>query len=154
VIATKRTLTPKPPTVDELGPPEFLASLLPRSDFVVLCLASVPSTENIIGEQELRSMRKSAYLINLTGGKAIEEELLIRALQERWIAGAALDAFARQPLPGDSELWRLPNVIISPRIGGVTEQKWPPLLPIFAENLKRFVAGEPLRNLVDKELGY
>lgn len=154
VIATKRTVTPKPPTVDELGPPEFLAALLPQSDFVVLSLASVPSTENIIGEQELRSMRKSAYLINLTGGKAIEEQLLIRALKERWIAGAALDAFARQPLPDDSELWRLPNVIISPRIGGVTEQKWAPLLPIFTENLKRFVAGEPLRNLVDKELGY
>ena len=154
VIATKRTLTPKPPTVDELGPPEFLAALLPQSDFVVLSLASVPSTENILREQELRSMRKSAYLINLTGGKTIEEQLLIRALKQRWIAGAALDAFARQPLPADSELWRLPNVIISPRIGGVTEQKWAPLLPIFTENLKRFVAGEPLSNVVNKELGY
>ena len=154
VIAAKRTLTPKPLAVDELGPPEFLSVLLPQADFVVLCLASVPSTENIIGERELRSMKKSAYLINLTGGKTIEEGLLIRALKERWIAGAALDAFWRQPLPEDSELWRLPNVIISPRIGGLTEQKWPPLLPIFAENLRRFIAGEPLRNLVDKKLGY
>ncbi len=154
VIAAKRTLTPKPFTVDELGPPEFLSALLPQADFVVLCLASVASTEKIIGERDLRSMKKSAYLINLTGGKTIEEGLLIRALKERWIAGAALDAFWRQPLPEDSELWRLPNVIISPRIGGLTEQKWPPLLPIFAENLRRFIAGEPLRNLVDKELGY
>jgi phosphoglycerate dehydrogenase-like enzyme len=79
---------------------------------------------------------------------------LVQALKENWIAGAALDAFARQPLPEDSELWDLPNVIISPRIGGLTEQKWVPLLPIFVDNLKRFLASEPLHNVVDKELGY
>jgi phosphoglycerate dehydrogenase-like enzyme len=154
VIATKRTATPKPEYVDELGTPEFLPRLLSESDFVVLLLASVPSTFNILGEKELRAMKKSAYLINLSGGLAVEEKLLVRALKEKWIAGAALDAFARQPLPEDSELWDLPNVIISPRIGGLTEQKWEPLLPIFVDNLKRFLSGEPLRNLVDKELGY
>jgi phosphoglycerate dehydrogenase-like enzyme len=154
VIATKRTATPKPESVDELGTPEFLPRLLSESDFVVLLLASVPSTANILGEHELRSMKKSAYLINLTGGQAVQERLLVQALKENWIAGAALDAFARQPLPQDSELWSLPNVIISPRIGGLTEQKWAPLLPIFVDNLKRFLAGEPLRNAVDKELGY
>ena len=154
VIATKRTPTPKPDYVDELGTPEFLPQLLSESDFVVLLLASIPSTVNILGAKELRSMKKSAYLINLTGGKAIEEKLLVLALKENWIAGAALDAFARQPLPEDSELWNLPNVIISPRIGGLTEQKWSPLLPIFVDNLKRFLAGESLRNLVNKDLGY
>ena len=120
----------------------------------MLSLAAIPSTNNIIGENDLRAMKKSAYLINLTGGRAIDEQLLVRALKEKWIAGAALDAFARQPLPEDSELWRLPNVIISPRIGGLTAQKWSLLLPIFVDNLKRFVTGEPLRNVVDKELGY
>ena len=65
-----------------------------------------------------------------------------------------LDAFARQPVPEDSELWSLSNVIISPRIGGLTEEKWSLLLPIFVENLKCFVANEPLLNLVDKDLGY
>jgi phosphoglycerate dehydrogenase-like enzyme len=154
VIATKRTLIPKPDYVDELGGPELLPRLLSQSDFVVLLLASVPSTFNIIGEHELRMMKPSAYLINLTGGRAIEEKLLVRALKERWIAGAALDAFAKQPLPEDSELWNLPNVIITPRIAGITSQKWPALLPIFQDNLRRFIAGEPLRNLVDKELGY
>jgi phosphoglycerate dehydrogenase-like enzyme len=154
VIATKRTVTTKPETVDELGAADFLLALLAQSDFVVLCLASIPSTDNIIGERELRSMKQSAYLINLTGGKVIEESLLVRALREKWIAGAALDALPRQPLPEDSELWHLPNVIISPRIGGLIARKWPLLLPIFADNLRRFLAGEPLRNLVDKELGY
>jgi phosphoglycerate dehydrogenase-like enzyme len=154
VIATKRLAATKPDYVDELGTPEFLRPLLSQSDFVVLLLASVPSTCNMLGERELRSMKKNAYLINLTGGRAVEEKLLVQALKEGWIAGAALDAFARQPLPEDSELWGLSNVIITPRIGGLTEQKWAPLLPIFVDNLKRFIAGEPLRNLVDKELGY
>jgi phosphoglycerate dehydrogenase-like enzyme len=154
VIATKRTVASKPPYVDELGPPEYLAKLLPEADFVVLCLASVPATEGILGEKELRSMKKSAYLINLTGARAVEEEHLVRALQEGWIAGAALDALPRQPLPEDSELWGLPNVIISPRIGGATAQRWDLLLPIFIDNLKRFAAGEELHNLVDKETGY
>ena len=154
VIATKRTPIEKPEYVDELGGPELLPHLLSQSDFVVLLLASVPSTFNIIGEKELRLMKKSAYLINLTGGRAIDEQLLVRALKERWVAGAVLDAFARQPLPADSELWDLPNVMITPRIAGITSQKWPALLPIFQENLRRFLAGEPLRNVVNKELGY
>ena len=101
VVATKRTAAPKPDYVDVLGTPDFLPRLLTESDFVVLLLASVPSTFNIIGENELRMMKRSAYLINLTGGRAIEETLLVRALKEGWIAGAALDAFARQPLPED-----------------------------------------------------
>ena len=154
VIATKRTAVEKPDYVDELGAPDFLPALLSQSDYVVFLLASVPSTLNIIGERDLRLMKKSAYLINLTGGRAIEETLLVRALKESWIAGAALDAFARQPLPQDSELWSLPNVIITPRIAGITSQKWPALVPIFTDNLQRFIAGQPLRNLVDKELGY
>jgi phosphoglycerate dehydrogenase-like enzyme len=154
VIATKRTVTTKPEFVDKLASPEYLPMLLAQSDFVVLCLASIPSTENIMGETELRAMKKSSYLINLTGGNAIRETLLVRALKEGWIAGAALDAFPRQPLPADSELWSLPNVIISPRIGGIPAQKWSLLLPIFIDNLKRFLAGEPLHNVVDKELGY
>jgi phosphoglycerate dehydrogenase-like enzyme len=154
VLATKRTVASKPTCVDEIGPPEFLPVLLPQSDFVVLCLASVPSTEKMLGEKELRSMKKSAYLINLTGGRAVQEAPLIRALKEGWIAGAALDAFAEQPLPPDSELWGLPNVIISPRIGGVTANRWDLLMPIFTDNLKRFLNAQPLRNLVDKERGY
>ncbi len=154
VVATKRNVEVKPDYVDELGGPDFLPQLLPQADFLVLCLASVPSTERILGEKELRAMKRSAYLINLTGGKAIEETLLVRALREKWIAGAALDAFARQPLSPDSELWDLPNVMISARVAGAAAQKWELLIPIFAENLRRFLAGEKLLNLVDKERGY
>jgi phosphoglycerate dehydrogenase-like enzyme len=154
VLATKRTPGAKPDYVDELGGPDFLPRMLPQADFLVLCLASIPSTADIIGEKELRSMKKSAYLINLTGGKAIDEKLLTRALKEMWIAGAALDAFAKQPLSQDSELWNLPNVMITARIAGAAAQKWDLVLPIFKDNLKRFLAGAKLRNLVDKDLGY
>ncbi len=154
VLATKRNLGDKPNFVDELGGPDFLPALMARSDYVVLLLASVPSTFNIIGEKELRAMKPNAYLINLTGGRAVEERLLICALKEKWFAGAVLDAFAKQPLPQDSELWSLPNVIITPRIAGIASRKWPAVLPVFKDNLRRFTAGETLRNVVNKELGY
>lgn len=154
VLATKRTVDGKPDYVDELGGPDFLSQMLPQVDFLVLCLASVASTNGMIGEKELRSMKKSAYLINLTGGKAIDEKLIARALREKWIAGAAVDAFAKQPLSPESELWDAPNVMITARIAGAAAQKWDLMLPIFKDNLKRFIAGENLRNLVDKELGY
>ncbi len=154
VVATKRTAADKPAFIDGLGGPEFLPRLLEQADFVVVSLASIPSTEKMIGEKELRTMKSSAYLINLTGGKAVEEKALIRALKEKWIAGAALDAFAKQPLPAESELWSLPNVMISARAAGATAQKWELMIPIFAENLRRFTTGMPLKNVVDKELGY
>jgi len=154
VVATKRKPGAKPEYVDELGSPEFLPVLLAQADFVVVCLPSVPATDRILGEKELRSMKRSAYLINLTAGRAVEEKLLVKALKEGWIAGAALDAFAKQPLSPDSELWDLPNVIISPRVGGATGNRWDLLMPIFTDNLKRFMAGQPLQNFVDKERGY
>ena len=154
VLATKRTSGAKPDFVDELGAPDFLPELMMQADFVVLLLASVPSTFDLIGEKELRAMKPSAYFINLTGGRAVEEKLLVRALKEKWFAGAVLDAFATQPLPQGSDLWTLDNVIITPRIAGITSEKWPAVLPVFKENLRRFVNGEPLNNTVDKELGY
>jgi D-2-hydroxyacid dehydrogenase (NADP+) len=154
VLATKRTVHGKPDYVDELGGPDFLPQMLPQVDFLVLCLASVPATIGLIGEKELHLMKKSAYLINLTGGKVIDEKLMARALEEHWIAGAALDAFAKQPLPPESELWDAPNVMITARIAGAAAQKWDLVLPIFSDNLRCFLAGESLRNVVDKERGY
>ena len=154
VIATKRQATDTPPYVDELGTPDFLPALLCQSDFVVISLASIPSTENILGESELRTMKKSAFLINLTGGKAIQEDLLVRALKERWFAGAALDTLPSRSIAADSELWSLPNVMLSFGTGGFTTRKWDDVLPIFVQNLRRFLDGKPLVNAIDKQLGY
>ena len=153
VIANKRTPGSKPDFVDELGTPEYLPKLLSQSDFVVMCIPSIPSCERMLGEKEFRSMKKSAFLINLTGGRVPEERALVKALREGWIAGAILNAVPLQPLPKNSELWVLPNVTITPRLSG-SGHRWDLLVPIFRENLKRFMSGEPLRNLVNKELGY
>ena len=153
VIASKRTPGIKPEFVDELGTPDYLRKLLSQSDFVVLSLPSIRSCDGMLGEQEFRSRKKSAYLINLTGGRVPEEGALIKALRAGWIAGAVLNALPQQPPPMDSELWGLPNVTITPRLSG-SGHRWDLLVPIFQENLKRFISGEPLRNLVNKELGY
>jgi phosphoglycerate dehydrogenase-like enzyme len=153
VIATKRRVEIKPDYVDELGPPDYLPTLLSSSDFVVACVAGVPSTDGMLGEKEFRAMKRSAYFINLTSGKIAEEKVLVRALKEGWIRGAILNALPQEPLPQDSELWSLPNVTLCGRLPGGSQQ-WDVLMPIFTGNLKRFISGEPLRNLIDKKLGY
>ena len=153
VLGLKKMPAAKPDFVDELWASERLKDLLLQSDFLVITLPSTPALFGIIGLEELRLMKKSAYLINLTGGKAIKEEHLVQAFREKWIAGAVLDALPRQPLPPDSELWRLPNVIITPRIAGFTPKRWQRLIPIFQDNLRNFISGEPIP-LINKELGY
>jgi phosphoglycerate dehydrogenase-like enzyme len=154
VLATKRQASNRPAYVDELGTPEFLPALLSQSDFVVISLASIHSTENMLGERELRSLKKTAFLINLTGARVIQEAVLIRALKEGWFAGAALDTFSRRPIPEDSELWNMPNVTMTFGIGGFSARKWDELLPIFTQNLRLFLEGKKLLNAVDKQLGY
>ena len=152
VLGVKRVPAAKPDFVDELWTTDRLRDLLTQSDFLVITLPSTPSLFGILGREELRLMKKSAYLINLTGGKAIKEEHLTQALREKWIAGALLDALPRQPLPPDSELWHLDNVIITPRIAGFTPKRWQRLIPVFQNNLKRFLSGEPIP-LINKDLG-
>jgi phosphoglycerate dehydrogenase-like enzyme len=152
VLGVKRIAVPKPEFVDELWTPERLGDLLAQSDFLVITLSSTPTVFGLLGLEELKLMKKTAYLINLTGGKVIKEEHLLRGLKERWMAGAVLDALPRQPLPPDSELWSLPNVIVTPRIAGFTPKRWQRLIPVFQSNLKKFLSGEPIP-LINKELG-
>ena len=134
--------------VDELVPPERLPDLLARSDFVVLALPLTAETERLIGERELRAMRPQAWLINVSRGRVVQEEALVRALKEGWIGGACLDVFEEEPLPKESELWSLSNVVVTPHNSG-----WSPLnlergTEVFLDNLRRFVSGRPLRNRV------
>lgn len=154
VLATKATPTPPPPFVAELGPPEALHAFLPRADFVVLCLPEAPAFERYLSEPELRLMRPTAYLINLSPKRGLDEALLVRALTERWIAGAALDALPHEPLPPDSALWDLPNALITPRIAQAAEPPWALRLPVFEDNLRRFLAGDELINAIDKARGH
>lgn len=140
--------------VDEMLPPSALHDMLAQSDYVVIALPHTRETERIFGERELRAMKPTAHLINVGRGSVVDEPVLVRALTEGWIAGAGLDVFAREPLPPESKLWDLPNAYITPHVAGNLLGSEPRLVALFCENLRRYMAGEPLKNLVDKELGY
>jgi D-2-hydroxyacid dehydrogenase (NADP+) len=140
--------------VDILLPREQLPRLLSESDFVVLSLPFTSETNKLIGEKELRTMKPTAYLINIARGSIVDEEALIRALDEQWIAGAGLDVFATEPLPADSRLWDFPNVIFSPHIAGGMEDYNIRATELFCENLRRYLSGKNLLNVIDKKKGY
>jgi phosphoglycerate dehydrogenase-like enzyme len=127
---------------------EFLAA----SDYVVMVTPLTPETRGMLGEPELHAMRSEAWLVNLGRGSLIQEPALVRALQERWIAGAVLDVFAEEPLPAEHPFWGMTNVVVTPHISGpsVPEE----IAPIFNENLRRFLGGRPLRGRVDIRRGY
>jgi len=156
VLATRRTVSDgeKDPDVDELYPIEQLQELLRLSDYVVLAVPLTQETEKLIGEAELRAMRPNAYLVNVARGRVVDEEALIRALQERWIAGAGLDVTEEEPLPANSPLYSMPNVILTPHISGLSVHYDKRLTGLFADNLHRYRSGQPLRNQYNPERGY
>jgi len=154
VLAIKRSPSATPPDVDLLLSPGHLYDLLRDSDFVVLAVPLTGETRHLIDEAALRAMKASAYLVNVSRGGVVAEGTLARALSERWIAGAALDVFEREPLPADSPLWDLSNVLITPHNAGRTERYNERLASLFADNLRRYLAGRPLANVVDLTRGY
>ena len=99
-------------------------------------------------------MRKSAYLINIARGAIVDENALLTALREEWIAGAGLDTFALEPLPPESPFWSLPNVFITPHCSALTPQLYDRIVALFIDNLTRYQNGKPLRNIVNKNAGY
>ena len=142
------------PDVDQLYPFDKLDEMLGQCDYVVIATPLTDRTEKMIGEAELRAMKSNTYLVNIGRGGVIDEEALIRALHEGWIAGAGLDVTTQEPLPPESPLYDLPNVILTPHISGATEFYEARLADIFADNLRRYRAGQPLRNLYDPRRGY
>ena len=99
-------------------------------------------------------MKSSAYIINIGRGRLIDEEALIRALDEKWIAGAGLDVTATEPLPKESRLWDFDNVILSPHVAGGMEDYMMRATELFCENLRRYLNGKRLRNVIDRKKGY
>ena len=156
VVATRRSArrVARARYVDILLPREQLTRLLSESDFVVISLPFTSETNKLIGEKELRTMKPTAYLINIARGSIVDEEALIRALDEHWLAGAGLDVFATEPLPPDSRLWELPNVIFSPHIAGGMEDYNVRATELFCENLRRYLSGKNLLNVINKKTGY
>lgn len=153
VIGTKKNPEPVP-NVEKVYAAEDLHQALGEADFVVLIAALTPETAAMIGRKELEAMKPDAYLINVARGAMVIEEDLIEALQNQTIAGAALDVFATEPLPPESPLWKLENVIITPHIAGVRPDYLAAASQLFCDNLERYLVGEPLLNLVDREKGY
>jgi D-2-hydroxyacid dehydrogenase (NADP+) len=154
VQGVRRNWASSVPGVAAMFAPERLIDLLPEADFVVLTVPLSRATQGMIGERELRAMKPSAYLVNIGRGGTVQGEALVRALQEGWIAGAALDVFAQEPLPPGSPLWGMGNVIITAHYAGSTPHYHERAMAIFLDNLRRYRAGEPLRNVVDKQAGY
>ena len=139
---------------EELYPPEKLREMLAQCDFVVVAAPLTPETRHLIGRGELAAMKPTAYLINIARGGLVDEAALVEALNEGRIAGAALDTFEREPLPPESPLWDMPNVIITPHVAGATARYFDRITELFAENLRRYLRGQRLLNVVDKKLGY
>jgi phosphoglycerate dehydrogenase-like enzyme len=158
IVATRRRpdWAANDPILDKAFRLDDLRSMLAECDVVVLAAPSTPETFHIIGEAELRSMKKSAILVNVGRGVLVDEPQLIRALQEGWIAAAALDVFEKEPLPDGHPFWTMENVLLSPHCTDRT--KYPDWLVLtaqqFVDNFERYLKGEPLQHAVDKKAGY
>ena len=154
VLAVRENPSKGSDGADAIFSPTQLDDVLPQADYVLLCTPVTPATTGIIGASRLSKMKPDAYLINVARGPLIDEAALLDALKHRRIAGAALDVFVEEPLPPDSPFWLLDNILITPHTAAVTERLWERHYRLIAENLKRFLAGEPLLNEVDKTRGY
>ncbi|HLE58764.1 MAG TPA: D-2-hydroxyacid dehydrogenase [Candidatus Limnocylindria bacterium] len=138
----------------ELIPSDQLDSLLRTSDIAIIAAPLTEETAGLIGAPQLQAMPEHAWLINIARGRLIDETALRRALEAGWIAGAVLDVFNEEPLPGDSPLYDTPNLIITPHTSWSSDRVTDRSLELFLANLRRFAAGEPLDNVVDLEAGY
>ena len=154
VAAVKRDPARGADCADRVYSPQQLPLLLQESDYVVLAAPDTLETRHLIGEAALRHMKPTAFLINVARGSLVDTEALVRALEAGTIAGAALDVTDPEPLPPEHPLWKLPNVIIIPHLAGATDRYWQRQTELLQENLRRYLAGEPLLNLVDKKRGY
>jgi phosphoglycerate dehydrogenase-like enzyme len=139
---------------DEVYSPGQLDEVLPQADYVLLCTPVTPATTGLMNAARLGKMKRDAYLINVARGPLIDEPALLDALQKRTIAGAALDVFNEEPLPASSPFWSLDNILITPHTAAVTERLWERHYRLIVDNMKRFLAGEPLMSQVDKKRGY
>ena len=156
VVASRRTVAAgaTDPDCDEILPYSNLARLLSESDFLVLALPLTTETRHLIGAAELAKMKPTASIINIARGEIIDQGALVTALTTGVIASAALDVFDPEPLPAESPLWDMPNVIVTPHISGAVEGYGHKATEMFIANLKRYLAGEALAHQANPELGY
>jgi len=154
VIGMRRNPEKASPYVDEMIGPDQLLESFSKSDFIVNTLPLTSETKQLLGTDEFAAMKTSAFLVNIGRGWTVDERALIRALGNSTIAGAGLDVFEEEPLPDNSPLWAMSNVMITSHYAGATSRYHERALAIFLDNLKRFQNGYQLRNVVDKRQGY
>jgi len=144
----------KPDGVEAVFAPSQLDDMLKQSDYVVLAAPLIAATQGLINADRLAAMKPEACLINVGRGPQVDEAALITALRTGRIAGAALDVFEREPLPPESPLWNVDNLLITPHTAGLTDKLWHRHYELFSDNLRRYLARETLRFVVDKQKGY
>lgn len=156
VIGIRRHRGAVPPDADEMGTLEDLPRFLARADVVASVLPGTPETTHLYDGKLFQAMKPGAFFLNCGRGNAVVQEDLARALTEGHLGGAALDVTDPEPLPADSPLWDVPNLLMTPHISGEHHlaQTWDKVAAIAARNLKHYLAGEPLENVVDRETGY
>lgn len=154
ILATDWFPFDKPPHVAELLPADALEAMLPRVEILILCAPLTDRTRGMIHARTLRLLPRGAILVNVARGPLVVERDLVRALENGQLSAAAMDVTETEPLPPESRLWRLPNVIITPHVGGQRSTRIDDMTNFFCDNLQRYRRGEPLMNLVDKRLGF
>ena len=141
-------------SVDHFFPPHQLHEMLGQADVVVLIVPHTPETEKLIDGAALAAMKPGAYLINIARGAVVDEAALIQSLASGHLGGAALDVFATEPLPATSPLWDLANVLVSPHSASTSDRENARLTDLFCDNLRRYLAGAELRNVLDVDRLY
>jgi len=154
VLAVKRDTSGSVPHVDELHSADDLRELVARADAIVITLPATDATRGLLDAETLAAVKPGAVLVNVGRGAVVDEAALAERLQDGTLAGAALDVFAEEPLPPDSPLWGLENVIVSPHNAALVEAEEARIVDLFCDNLHRRIAGEPLRNELDPEVLY
>jgi phosphoglycerate dehydrogenase-like enzyme len=152
VIAVDARTGDKPDFVDELWHQDRLPDLLRQSDFVVSCVPQTPETVGLIGADQLRMMKSSAYLINVSRGVVVKLDALVEALQGEVIAGAALDVYEQEPLPVDHPMWAMDSVIMTPHVAAQNPHVAQRRIDTLTNNLRRYLDGASLANVVDKKM--
>ncbi|HYX66717.1 MAG TPA: D-2-hydroxyacid dehydrogenase [Burkholderiales bacterium] len=153
VIGTRRRAQPMA-NVAKVLPPERSSEVMAESDYLLLLLPATRDTDNFINAERLRMMKPGAWLLNFGRGHLIQDEDLIAAVKARKIAGAVLDVYRQEPLAADHPFWTTEGIIVLPHIGGPHPQRDKFVARLFADNLGRFLDGEPLREVVDRKAGY
>jgi len=154
VVALTRRGTVDSPHIDQALAPGDLPALLDQTDVLVIAAPLTPETLQMIGAAQLAQMKRGALLVNVGRARIIDHLALADAVRSGQVGGASLDVFHQEPLPSDDPLWALPNVILTPHTSGFRHGHWDDVLAIFADNLRRYLAGEPVRFRIEPALGY